>query len=177
MKIWIIISLKGLLMLNVPKLLPHRYPFLFVDRVLLLDPGVSGVGLKNITANEHFFWGWRSAQAGARSEGQLFPGAFMAEALAQMSGVVLRGLPGASGATLSYLAAIRGFRIRRQAVPGDQLILYANRGRSFSNLCRFKVRAEVDGAECASGEITLALEKTPVHHEDTETPRTATAKN
>jgi 3-hydroxyacyl-[acyl-carrier-protein] dehydratase len=149
-------------MLNVLKLLPHRYPFLFVDRVLLLDPGVSGVGVKNVTANEQFFWGWRNKPSAERQtvlEGQLFPGAFMAEALAQMSGVVLRGMPGTSGASLSYLAAIRGFRIRRQAGPGDQLILFAQRGRSYGHLFRFKVRAEVDGAECADGEITLALEK------------------
>ena len=133
------------------KILPHRYPFLFLDRVLLLNPGVSGVGLKNITVNEHFM-------VGSQPNGPLFPAAFMAEALAQMSGVVLRGQPSAEKAVLSYLAAIRDFKFHRTAGPGDQLILFSQRARSFGKLHRFDVSAEVDGEVCAAGEITLAVE-------------------
>jgi len=134
-----------------PQVLPHRYPFLFVDRILALEPGVRGVGLKNVSANEHFFNG--------HFEGRpVFPGVLTIEALAQFAGVVLRGQAAQGDARISYLACVDELRFRRPIYPGDQLVLHAELERAHGKLHRFKVRAEAGGEVCAEGLLSLALE-------------------
>jgi beta-hydroxyacyl-ACP dehydratase FabZ len=96
-------------------LLPHRYPFLLVDRVVEWEPGVRIVGLKNVTINEPFFVGHFPGHP-------IMPGVLIVEALAQAGGILaLKALGGEK--KLAYFAAIDNCRFRRPVLPGDQLLL------------------------------------------------------
>lgn len=98
-------------------ILPHRYPFLLVDRIVGYEPGQRAVGLKNVTINEPFFQGHFPNRP-------IMPGVLIIEALAQVGGLVLTKLPDATG-KLALFAGIDGVRFRTPVVPGDQLILMA----------------------------------------------------
>ncbi|MGH2357626.1 MAG: 3-hydroxyacyl-ACP dehydratase FabZ [Candidatus Limnocylindria bacterium] len=97
------------------RLLPHRYPFLLVDRVVALEPGRSVVAVKNVTANEPHF-------TGHFPERPIMPGVLIVEALAQAAGVAVLALPEYRG-KLALFAGIDECRFRRMVVPGDQLTL------------------------------------------------------
>ncbi len=105
-------------MLNIQEimdLLPHRYPFLLVDRILEMEPGRRIVGLKNVTINEPFF-------AGHFPGHPIMPGVLIVEALAQAGGILaLKAMGGEK--MLAYFAGIENCRFRRPVVPGDQLLL------------------------------------------------------
>lgn len=128
------------------EILPHRWPFLLLDRVDKVEPGVGAVGIKNVAATEMWFQGHFPSTA-------VLPGVIVVEAMAQLAGVVF-ALAGAG--PIGYLAGVRAMRFRRPIVPGDQLVLTADRtagGRGFSE---FKVSARVDGQVAAEGTITIA---------------------
>ncbi|MBU4533502.1 MAG: 3-hydroxyacyl-ACP dehydratase FabZ [Eubacteriales bacterium] len=99
----------------IKEILPHRYPFLLVDRVLELEPGKHAVALKNVTVNEPFF-------QGHYPDYPVMPGVLIVEALAQVSALVVLSLPEYRGKTPLF-AGIDGCRFRRMVVPGDQLRL------------------------------------------------------
>jgi beta-hydroxyacyl-ACP dehydratase FabZ len=131
-------------------ILPHRYPFLLVDRVERLDPGVRILAVKNVTVNEPFF-------VGHFPQRPVMPGVLIIEALAQAAGILLLHDREDRKSRLVYLTAVEKARFRRPVVPGDQLhldieILQARRNYS-------KVRAEglVDGSVVAEALLSSAM--------------------
>jgi beta-hydroxyacyl-ACP dehydratase FabZ len=98
---------------DILKILPHRYPFMLVDRILECDDEKRIVGIKNLTFNEQFFQGHFPGQP-------VMPGVLQMEAMAQVAGILLNRMFGGEG-KISYFAAIDNARFRRPVVPGDQL--------------------------------------------------------
>ncbi|MBI2941164.1 MAG: 3-hydroxyacyl-ACP dehydratase FabZ [Chloroflexi bacterium] len=131
-------------------LLPHRYPFLLVDRVIeVAEDGKSGVALKNVTINESFFQGHFPSRP-------IMPGVLIVEALAQAgAAILLRGTQ--RDGKLAVLAGIDGFRFRRPVVPGDTLRLEVQLTRMRGPVGKIAGRATVDGQLVAEGEITFAI--------------------
>ena len=130
---------------QISKLLPHRYPFLLVDRVLEMDPGRRGVGFKNVTFNEPFFQGhW--------PDRPIMPGVLIVEAMAQMAGLLFSDekLPKNQ---LSMLLSMDNVKLRRPVVPGDQLVLEAETVRARLRTCQVNCRALVDGQIAAEAEM------------------------
>ena len=117
-------------------ILPHRYPFLLVDRITELEPGVRCVGIKCVTANEEYFQGHFPGAP-------VMPGVLILEAMAQVAGVltlVSRNTPGA----LSYFAAIEKARFRQPVRPGDQVVTEATLQVLRGPLCKVNVVGRVD---------------------------------
>jgi 3-hydroxyacyl-[acyl-carrier-protein] dehydratase len=133
--------------------LPHRYPFLLVDRVLECEPGKRVLALKNVTYNEPFF-------PGHFPHRPVMPGVLIIEALAQAAGVLAfktaKVVPNAE--TRFYFVAIDNARFRKPVEPGDQLILKVDFKRAFKGIWKFHGVAEVDGKEVASAEMMVAPE-------------------
>ena len=130
--------------------LPHRYPFLLVDRILeVSEDGKRAVAIKNVTANEPFFQGHCPDNA-------IMPGVLIVEALAQAGGAALLGSLGREG-KLAMLAGLDGFRFRRPVVPGDTLRLEVELTRMRGPIGKVQARALVDGEVAAEGEITFAI--------------------
>ena len=132
-------------------LLPHRYPFLLVDRVLECTPGESLVATKNVTINEPFFQGHFPHLP-------VMPGVMIVEALAQACGLLAFATreQGPDEATTFLLVSLDKARFRKPVVPGDQLILKVTFDRIIRGLWRFSGVAEVDGAKAASVKIMVA---------------------
>lgn len=133
--------------------LPHRYPFLLVDRVLECEPGKSIRALKNVTFNEPFF-------PGHFPHRPVMPGVMMIEALAQAAGILAFVTAGVvpDDDTRFYFVGIDDARFRRPVEPGDQLVLTAQLERSFKGIWRFGTAAFVDGQEACSATMMVAPE-------------------
>ncbi len=133
---------------EIQKILPHRYPFLLVDRVIeMADDRI--VGIKLVSGNEPFFQGHFPGYP-------VMPGVLIAEACAQLGGVMLLQRPEYAG-KLVFLTGLDGWRFRRQVVPGDTLTLEVRDPQLRSNFGRSKARATVDGNLAAEGEISFAI--------------------
>lgn len=136
--------------LQIKKLLPHRYPFLLVDKVIEYEPRVRLLACKNVTVNEPFF-------QGHFPENPIFPGVLMLEALAQSTALLTALSDGQYGeGTTYFLAGIDKARFKRQVVPGDQLMLEAVLVKNKRNIWSFECRAEVDGELATSANIMCA---------------------
>ena len=136
--------------LQIQAFLPHRYPFLLVDKVIECEPGVSLVGVKNVTYNEQFFQGHFPQKP-------IMPGVLILEALAQTTGLLASETAGDELAgMIYYLIGIDKAKFKRPVVPGDQLMLEARFVKSKRNIWAFECRAEVDGEFVASAEIRCA---------------------
>jgi 3-hydroxyacyl-[acyl-carrier-protein] dehydratase len=136
---------------EVMRRLPHRYPFLLVDRVLECISGQSIRAIKNVTINEPFFPGHFPARP-------VFPGVLILEALAQTAGIlafVTAGVYPDEKREL-YFVGIDKARFRRPVLPGDQLVLKATLERSLRGIWKFSTVAEVDGQEATSAEMMVA---------------------
>ncbi|HEX7416458.1 MAG TPA: 3-hydroxyacyl-ACP dehydratase FabZ [Steroidobacteraceae bacterium] len=133
--------------------LPHRYPFLMVDRVLECIPGQSIRALKNVTYNEPFFPGHFVYRP-------VMPGVMIIEALAQTAGILAFKTAGVvpDERTRFFFVGIDKARFRKPVEPGDQLILTAKLVRSFKGIWKFSTVARVDDAEVASAEMMVAPE-------------------
>lgn len=135
------------------KQLPHRYPFLLVDRVLACSPGESIRAIKNVTYNEPFF-------PGHFPQRPVMPGVMIIEALAQTAGILAfvtaKVIPDEN--TRFYFVGIDGARFRRPVEPGDQLVLDARLERQMRGIWKFSTAALVDGQEVASAEMMVAPE-------------------
>lgn len=137
---------------EVMRLLPHRYPFLLVDRIVGHEVGKSIVGLKNVTYNEAFF-------VGHFPELPTMPGVLILEALAQVSGIlaVLKsGLRPESGLIL-YFAGIDNARFKRPIVPGDQVMLHSELDKQKRDLWKFRTRAMVAGELACEADMMCVL--------------------
>jgi beta-hydroxyacyl-ACP dehydratase FabZ len=138
----------GLDIQGIMERLPHRYPFLLVDRVLELDPGRHIVALKNVTFNESFFQGHFPGMP-------LMPGVLILEAMAQAGGILVLPPDGSAVGKAFYLVAVEHAKFRRTVVPGDQLMIQLNVTHARGNFRKLAGRAEVNGQVAAEAELTL----------------------
>ncbi|HVK51678.1 MAG TPA: 3-hydroxyacyl-ACP dehydratase FabZ [Pseudoxanthomonas sp.] len=135
---------------TIQKLLPHRYPFLLVDRIVELEPHKRVVGIKNVTINEPFFQGHFPGHP-------VMPGVLVVEALAQAGGVLTQLSRGLSGSDrLFYLVKVDNVRFSRMVVPGDVLELHVDIKRVIRNMTLYNCVAKVAGNEVASCEVLCA---------------------
>lgn len=135
-------------------MLPHRYPFLLVDRVLEFEPGKTLVAVKNVTINEPFFQGHFPGHP-------VMPGVLVIEAMAQAAGLLTQLSEGErtgadQGDRLYYLVKVDKARFSRIVVPGDQLELRVVQKRLIRRMGQYQCEARVDGKEVASAEILCA---------------------
>jgi 3-hydroxyacyl-[acyl-carrier-protein] dehydratase len=135
---------------EIVKLLPHRFPFLMVDRVVSLEPGKSIVAIKNVSCNESFF-------QGHFPEVKIMPGVLIIEALAQAGGVLMYHSFPRPQEKLVVLSKINNLKFRKAVVPGDQLRLEAEITKIRTKFATIKGRALVDGEVAAEGEISAAV--------------------
>lgn len=131
------------------ELLPHRYPFLLVDRVIEIEPGTKIVGIKNVTVNEEFFQGHFPAQP-------IMPGVLIVEALAQIAGV-LAFKSGATPGKSVYFMSIERAKFRRPVVPGDQIRLEVSILQHRGNVWKFAGNALVEEKVVAEAEFTAMV--------------------
>ena len=138
---------------NIQALIPHRYPFLLVDRVLELEPEARIRAIKNVTVNEPFFNGHFPGKP-------VMPGVLIIESMAQAGGLlslITRGLQGIDNSDkLFYLVKIENVRFSKMVVPGDQLALNVTLKRRIRNMALYAGSACDDGKEVASAEILVA---------------------
>jgi 3-hydroxyacyl-[acyl-carrier-protein] dehydratase len=136
---------------EVMRRLPHRYPFLLVDRVLECIPKQSITALKNVTFNEPFF-------PGHFPNRPVMPGVLMLEALAQTAGILAFVSAGVypTEKTQIYFVGLDKARFRRPVVPGDQLILKAKLERALRGIWKFTTVAEVNGEEAVTADMMVA---------------------
>lgn len=134
---------------QIEALLPHRYPFLLVDKITACEPGQSARGVKCVTANEPFFQGHFPQK-------HVMPGVLLIEAMAQVGGVAILALPENKG-KLAFLGRVHDARFKRQVVPGDvvemECVLTKQRGPIGVGTCK----ATVDGQVAVTAEITFAI--------------------
>ena len=149
------------------KMLPHRYPFLLIDKVTELEPGVSAVGIKNVTVNEPYFQGHFPDQP-------IVPGVLLLESLAQLTAVMYgsEALPADTNwekisekdfegldlaGSVGYLAEIRNVKFMSLVKPGDTLELHAKKGASMGRLMQIKVFAKVGNATVVEDMLTVSV--------------------
>lgn len=135
---------------EIQKLLPHRYPFALVDKIIDYVPGVRAVGIKNVTFNEPHFQGHFPGRP-------IMPGVLIVEAMAQVGGIVLSQLPDIDKG-LWMFAGIDKVKFRRPVVPGDQLLMTVEllwvKRRRFGKM---QARAEVNGQKACEGELMFSM--------------------
>src|SRR5205809_5916909 len=140
---------------EIQSLLPHRYPFLLVDRVQELDPDRRIVGIKNVTINEPFFQGHFPGRP-------IMPGVLIIEALAQAAGVLAVEALGLAGSgKLVYFMAIEGAKFRAPVEPGVLLRLDVEFVQKRATVCKFSGRASVDGKLVAEANFTAMIADPP----------------
>ncbi|MEO8305335.1 MAG: 3-hydroxyacyl-ACP dehydratase FabZ [Betaproteobacteria bacterium] len=141
---------------EIMRYLPHRYPFLLVDRITYIDEKKAIKGIKNVTMNEPFFQGHFPGYA-------VMPGVLVIEALAQIASILAWQISGRSpgDGTIIFFAAIDNARFRRQVRPGDQLVLESEVERMVRGVGKFAVRAKVDGEICAEANLMAAMRMPP----------------
>jgi 3-hydroxyacyl-[acyl-carrier-protein] dehydratase len=134
--------------------LPHRYPFLLIDRVLEVESGKRIKAIKNVTINEPFFVGHFPIRP-------VMPGVLMLEALAQTAALLafetLGQLPDSK--TIYYLAALDAARFKKPVEPGDQLVLEATLTRNKATVYKFDCKGSVDGAVVVECELTCTMRR------------------
>jgi beta-hydroxyacyl-ACP dehydratase FabZ len=136
---------------KVLEMMPHRYPFLMIDRIIELIPEKSIIGLKNVTINEPFF-------QGHFPEMPVMPGVLIVEAMAQTGGILyLTSLPQGSEEYIFYFMAMDKVRFRKPVLPGDQLILEATLLRMRKNAIKMAGTATVDGKLVAEAELMATV--------------------
>ena len=139
---------------EIKKYIPHRYPFLLVDRIIELEVGKRVVGLKNVTVNEPFF-------PGHFPHSPVMPGVLIIEALAQAAAVLAFKSEGTvpDENSMVYFASVDNVRFKRPVVPGDQLILEAEIVRTIRNIWKFKAIARVEGEVATEAEFMCAIKR------------------
>lgn len=124
---------------RIMQMIPHRYPFLMIDRVVAIVPETTAIGIKNVSINEPFFQGHFPQRP-------VMPGVLIIEAMAQTAAVlVVHTLGTASEGKLVYFMSVDSARFRRPVVPGDQLRIHVSKQRSRGNVWKFSGEAKVNG--------------------------------
>ncbi len=137
--------------LGIMEHLPHRYPFLFVDRIIELEEGRRVVGIKNVTINEPFFQGHFPGQP-------VMPGVLIVEAMAQTAGILAYNALGEEAIGKGvYLMSINGVKFRRPVVPGDQLRMELEVAKHRGDIWVFKGKAYVEDQLAAEAEIMATI--------------------
>lgn len=135
-------------------ILPHRYPFLMLDRVIECDPGLRVVAQKNVSVNEPQFQGHFPGAP-------IFPGVLLVEAIAQACGIVAASANPEIGGKVIYLAGLDGFRFRKPVVPGDVIRITVEKLAEKRGIWKFSALAEVDGKRVAEGEVMATVADRP----------------
>lgn len=135
---------------EIKEIIPHRYPFLLIDRIIEIEEGKRAVGLKNVTANEEFF-------SGHFPDYPVMPGVLIVEALAQVGAVAMLKMDENRG-KLAFFGGIDRCRFKKQVRPGDQLTLEVEIVRIRGPIGKGRGVATVDGEVVAEAEITFALQ-------------------
>ena len=143
---------------RIMKLIPHRYPFLLIDRVVDLVRNQSATGVKNVTVNENFFQGHFPGHP-------VMPGVLIIEAMAQTAAVLVVETLGEDAAgRVVYFMSIEGAKFRRPVVPGDQLRIHITKDRSRGNVWKFNAVAKVDGVAVAEAtDAAMIMERAAGH--------------
>jgi len=142
---------KSIDILRIMEMIPHRYPFLMIDRVIDLLPDVSAVGVKNVSINEFFFQGHFPRQP-------VMPGVLIIEAMAQTAAVlVVETLEGAAAGKLVYFMTVEDGRFRKPVVPGDTLHIHVSKVRNRGNVWKFNGEAKVDGVLMAQARFSAMI--------------------
>jgi 3-hydroxyacyl-[acyl-carrier-protein] dehydratase len=141
---------------EVMQYLPHRYPFLLIDKVIELELGKSITAIKNVTINEQFF-------NGHFPEAPVMPGVLILEAMAQAAGILSFKTKNYTPEQIGiiYFAGIDGARFRKPVKPGDQLVLKAEIVREMRGIWKYRGRAEVGGELVAEAELMATLRDKP----------------
>lgn len=129
-------------------ILPHRYPFLLVDRMVSLEPGKRGTGLKNVSVNEPQFQGHYPGRP-------IMPGVLLLEAMAQVAGIVYLAQEGMEG-RVPLFAGVDRARFRRPVVPGDQLLIEVEIGKAKAGVVKATGKVTAGGAVVAEAELMFA---------------------
>lgn len=134
-------------------IIPHRNPFLFVDKIIEVEPGKKVTGIKNVTADEFFFQGHFPGNP-------IMPGVLIVEALAQTSGIAVGMLDEYKG-KLGLFTGIESMKFRRQVVPGDTIKLEAEIEALKLGIAKVRVTASVEGQKVAEGIVKFAMVNKP----------------
>lgn len=136
--------------LKIQEILPHRYPFLLIDRILEIDQKeLKAIGIKNVTANEPFFQGHFPGKP-------VMPGVLITEAVAQVGACLILSLDQFKG-KIPYLAALDNVRFKRPVVPGDRLVIEVHITNVKRNVGKMDARAVVDGKVVIEGQMMCSL--------------------
>ncbi|MDR6670642.1 3-hydroxyacyl-ACP dehydratase FabZ [Rhizobium sp. 1399] len=131
--------------MEIMKLLPHRYPFLMVDKIVNIDGDNAAVGIKNVTVNEPHF-------TGHFPDAPIMPGVLLVEGMAQTAGAICAKKEGQTG-NLVYFMTIDNARFRKPVVPGDRVEYHVQKIKQRGNIWKFHCDAKVDGALVAEADI------------------------
>jgi 3-hydroxyacyl-[acyl-carrier-protein] dehydratase len=131
------------------RLLPHRYPFLLVDRIIDIDGDRSAIGIKNVTVNEPHF-------TGHFPESPIMPGVLLIEGMAQTAGAICARSQG-GGTNTVYFMTIDNARFRKPVVPGDRVEYHVSKLKQRGNIWKFHCEAKVEGARVAEADIGAML--------------------
>lgn len=138
---------------DVKKILPHKYPFLLVDKIIEVVPRQYAIGIKNVSHNEPFF-------QGHFPDNNIFPGALLIESLAQMTGIMYAYSDEEDPTKkIGYLAGVNKIRLYKIIKPGDQIVLKAVNVNSWDDIIESEVLAYVDGKIVAKGTILVTEKK------------------
>ncbi len=137
--------------MRIMELIPHRHPFLMIDRVVDIWKDTSAIGIKNVTINEPFFTGHFPRQP-------VMPGVLIVEAMAQTAAVlVVETLEGEAAGKLVYFMTIEEARFRKPVVPGDRLYVHVSKVRNRRNVWKFKGEAKVDDTLVAQATFSAMI--------------------
>ncbi|MFC6490693.1 3-hydroxyacyl-ACP dehydratase FabZ [Nitratireductor sp. GCM10026969] len=143
-------TLESLEIANLLELLPHRYPFLLVDRIVEVDGDNSAVGIKNVTVNEPHFMGHFPGQP-------VMPGVLIIEAMAQTAGAICINNAGDTQPSVVYFMTIDEAKFRKPVVPGDRLELHVRKLKQRGKIWKFSCEAMVDGGKVAEAVISALM--------------------